>query len=85
MTDAGVENVNKNVDALIDSGLLKRVVAQTELNFANSMIDSWWRVLEHQWLYLHSLDSVAKGERLVRFYVEEHNVHLPHRLFRTDS
>ena len=78
MTDAGVENVNKDVDELIDSGFLKRVIAQTELNFSNSMIEAWWRVLKHQWLYLNSLESVSKVEQLVRFYVEEHNSHLPH-------
>ncbi len=81
MTDAGVENVNKNVDALIDSGFIKRVIAQTELNFSNSMIEAWWRVLKHQWLFLNSLDSVAKVERLVEFYVKEHNAHLPHTAF----
>ena len=81
MTDAGVENVNRSVDALIDSGLIKRVIAPTELNFSNSMIEAWWRVLKHQWLFLNSLDSVAKVERLVKFYVEEHNVNLPHTAF----
>ena len=46
------------------------------------MIEAWWRALKHQWLFLHTLDSVAKVRRLVEFYVEEHNARLPHSAFR---
>ncbi len=46
------------------------------------MIEAWWRTLKHQWLFLHSLDSVAKVRQLVEFYVEEHNERLPHSAFR---
>jgi len=45
LADAGVENVNGAVSELIDSGLLKRVLAQTEIAFSDSLIESWWRVL----------------------------------------
>ena len=82
MADGGVENVNTQVDELITSGILRRVLAQTELQFSNSMIEAWWRSLKHQWLFLHSLDSVATVRRLVEFYVEEHNRVLPHSAFR---
>jgi hypothetical protein len=37
---------------------------------------------EHQWLFLHSLESVATIRRLVAFYVQEHNHVLPHFAFR---
>ena len=40
MVDGGVENCNGEVDALIDSGLLRRVIAMTELVFSNSMIEA---------------------------------------------
>ena len=55
LADAGVENVNAQVDALIDTGVLRRLLAFTELKFSNSMIEAWWRSLKHQWLFLHSL------------------------------
>ncbi|HIM28915.1 MAG TPA: hypothetical protein EYG57_05085 [Planctomycetes bacterium] len=35
----------------------------------------------HQWLYLNTLDTVATVEKLVTFYVEQHNVHMPHSAF----
>ena len=81
MADAGVENVNAQVDELIASGVLRRVLAFTELQFSNSMIEAWWRSLKHQWLFLHSLDSVTTVRRLVEFYVDEHNGGLPHSAF----
>jgi hypothetical protein len=49
-TDTGVENVNAQVDALIESGVLRRLLAFTELEFSNSMIEAWWRSLKHQWV-----------------------------------
>jgi len=82
LADAGIENVNAEVDALLAAGVLRRVLAFTELKFSNSMIEAWWRSLKQQWLFLHSLDSVATVRRLVAFYVDEHNRVLPHSTFR---
>jgi hypothetical protein len=57
LADAGVENVNAQVDDLITAGVLRRVLAFTELKFSNSMIEAWWRSLKHQWLFLQSSTS----------------------------
>lgn len=72
LADAGVENVNAQVDELIHTGVLRRLLAFTDLKFSNSMIEAWWRSLKHQWLFLHSLDSITTVRRLVAFYVDEH-------------
>jgi hypothetical protein len=77
-----VENVNAQVDELIAAGVLRRLLAFTELKFSNSMIEAWWHSLKHHWLYLHPLDSVATIRRLVAFYVDEHNHVLLHSAFR---
>ncbi|HMF97142.1 MAG TPA: integrase core domain-containing protein [Vicinamibacterales bacterium] len=82
LADAGAENVNAQVDALIQTRVLRRLLAFTELKFSNSMIEAWWRTLKHQWLFLHSLDSITTVRRLVAFYVDEHNRVLPHSAFR---
>ena len=82
LVDGGVENFNSAVDELVDSGILKRVLPQTEISYSNSLIESWWRILKNQWLYLNTLDSVNAVESLVEFYVAEHNTHLPHSAFR---
>jgi putative transposase len=82
LVDGGVENFNSAVDEVVASGILKRVLAQTDIDFSNSLIESWWRVLKHQWLYLNTLDTVATIEKLVTFYVEQHNTHIPHSAFQ---
>ena len=82
LVDGGAENFNGAVDELVHSGLLRRVLARTEITYSNSLIESWWRVLKHQWLYLNKLDTVSAVEKLVQFYVHEHNTRLPHSAFQ---
>jgi len=52
VADSGLENVNGEVDSLFGLGQLRRVLAQVEVTFSNSMIGAWWRSLKHGWLYL---------------------------------
>jgi putative transposase len=85
LVDGGIENYNAAVNEVVESGLLKRVLAQTEIQFSNSLIESWWRVLKHQWLYLNELDSAKRVEKLVEFYVVQHNSHLPHSAFQGET
>jgi putative transposase len=82
LVDGGVENFNAAVDQVVETGLLKRVLAQTEITFSNSLIESWWRILKHQWLFLNTLDTVSTVRKLVAFYIGRHNTHLPHSAFR---
>jgi len=46
LADAGVENVNAQVDELVAPGVLRRVLAFTELQCSNSLIEAWWRSLK---------------------------------------
>ena len=62
--------MNAQVDELITTGVLRRVLAVTELQISNSMIEAWWRSLTHQWLFLHSRDSVTTVRRLMAFYAD---------------
>jgi putative transposase len=81
VADSGLENVNGEVDSLFGLGQLRRVLAQVEVTFSNSMIEAWWRSLKHGWLYLHELDTFAALEKLVAYYVEQHNTVVPHAAF----
>jgi len=81
IADSGVENVNAGVDQLMDEGVIRRVLAQVQVSFSNSMIEAFWRSLRHQWLYLHSLESFGQLEQLIDFYVREHNTQMPHHAF----
>ena len=77
-----VENFNSAVDGVVESGLLTRVPSQTDITFSNSLIESWWRAIKHQRLYLNTLDTVATIRKLVAFYIDQHNTQLPHSAFR---
>ena len=81
LADSGVENRTKAIDELIESGVIRRVLAQVEIACSNSLIEAWWRSLKHQWLFLNTLDSVDAVRRLTDFYVGEHNTRLPHSAF----
>jgi len=46
-----LENVNARVDQLMADGVVRRVLAQVEVSFSNSMIEAFSRSLRHQWLW----------------------------------
>jgi transposase InsO family protein len=81
VADSGVENVNEQVDELVKAGVLNRILALVEVAFSNSMIEACWRSLRHQWLYLHMLDSLSTVQRLIAFYIDQHNTVMPHSAF----
>ena len=82
LADSGSENVNGAVDGVLDDEELRRVLAQVEVTFSNSMIEAFWRSLRHSWLYLHSLESFTALRQLVDFYVDPHNGVMPHSAFQ---
>ena len=81
VVDGGVENYNGDVDKIVERGVLRRVLALTDVRFSNSPIEAFWRQLKHQWLFLNTLDSVAAVRRHVAFYVAAHNGEIPHSRF----
>jgi hypothetical protein len=66
------ENVNGSVNSILITACLDRVLAQVEVAFSNSMVESFWRSMKH---------SVARDRTLVEFYVNEHNTKMPHPAF----
>lgn len=80
--DSGVENLNTQVDALVASGTIQRIIAQVDVVFSNSMIESWWRMLKHGWLYLNTLESIDDVRKQTMFYVDQHNRVVPHSAFK---
>lgn len=85
ISDSGTENVNSVVDDVLEAHSLRRVLAQVDVSYSNSIIEAWWRSLRHQWLYLNQLDSIASVRRLVTFYVHEHNSVMPHAAFKGET
>ena len=83
--DSGIENLNAAVDKALEETGIERILAQVDVAWSNSMIESWWRNLKHQWLFLNRLDSLAAVEKLVAFYVEQHNSVMPHAALRSPT
>ena len=77
IADSGVENVNAAVDGALGETGVTRLLAQVEVAWSNSMIEAWIRSLKHNWLFLNSLGSLGAVERLVAFYVRQHNEVMP--------
>jgi transposase InsO family protein len=81
VSDAGSENVNRNVDDELEGIDFERVLAQIDVTYSNSMIEAFWRSLKHSWLYLHGLETESELRRLIAFYVDAHNEVMPHSAF----
>jgi transposase InsO family protein len=77
LTDSGCENLNKEVDTLIDADLFKRLVAQIEIEFSNSMIEAFFRTLKHRWLYLIGLPSFDAVVATLEVYMPEYTHRIP--------
>jgi hypothetical protein len=80
--DSGSENINSAVDELLRKGILKRILAYTDITFSNSLIEAWWKSLKHQWLFMNCIDNITTLRRLIAFYVDSHNRELPHSAFQ---
>ncbi len=81
VSDSGSENIAAAVTEALHTELLAHILAQVDVTYSNSMIEAFWRSLKHQWLYLNSLDTIASVRRLVAFFVEQHNMVMPHAAF----
>jgi transposase InsO family protein len=79
--DSGVENINDEVNGLISSKLIERLLALVQVDFSNSVVEAFWRSAKYQWLFLNELRTVADVRRLVAFFVEQHNT-VPHSSFK---
>jgi len=82
MADGGCENFNGQVDSLLEDSRLERILARVDITFSNSMIEAWWRSLKYGWLFLNPLDTYSRLEKLIAFYVQQHNAVMPHSAHR---
>jgi transposase InsO family protein len=82
IVDSGTENLNRQVDQLIQSGIIKRTIAQLDISFSNSMIESFFRTIKHRWLFMLSLDDLASVRKHVGVFIEDYNTLIPHSALR---
>ena len=75
--DSGTENLNNEVASLMQVGLIERVIAQTEIDFSNSMIERFFRTIKHKWLYLVSLPTFDAAHSAIGRYMTDYNHLIP--------
>ena len=76
--DSGVENLNDEVDGLVSSSLIKRTVAQIDIEFSNSMIEMLFHRMKHRYLFTIPLTNFEALEKGVDFFLNESNTRIPH-------
>ncbi len=73
MMDPGKENDNHKVLNFILSKNLKRVLAQVDVHYSNSMIEAIFRILKNNFLYHQGINSIEDHTRKAKFYFNQHN------------
>ena len=81
--DGGSENDNDDVKSLVSEELMKQSIAQIDIDYSNSLIESFFRSLKNNYLYYVALSSLEVLQEHTDFYVEQHNDIIPHSAHKT--
>jgi transposase InsO family protein len=82
LVDGGIENLNRHVDHLVQSGIIKRTIEQIDISFSNSVIESFFRTIKHRWPFMLSLDDLDSVRKHVVAFIEDYNSLIPHSALR---
>lgn len=82
MMDGGPENDNSNVLKFVASRNFKRLIAQVDIHFSNSMVESLFRCLKSNFLDGEEIESTSDVEKKCSFYFTGHNDRIPKAIFR---
>ena len=69
--------MNTNIDELVKSDLISRIIAQIDVVFSNSLIESFFNQLKNRYLYYEDISSPKKLQKCVDFYVQQQNEVIP--------
>lgn len=82
MVDSGSENINSHVDNLINKKMMTRTIAQIEVDFSNSLVESLFHRLKNKHLYFQNLSSFEVLVKQTDFYLNEANERIPLAVLR---
>ena len=82
MMDPGTENKNGTVLRFLTSKNLVRILAQVEIHYSNSMVESLFRSLKNNYLYHQGINSIEDLTRKTNFYFSQHNDVIPLAIHR---
>ncbi len=78
LVDSGTENLNTHVDELVTSELIRRTVAQIDIEASNSMIEMLFHRLKHRHLFQIPLTNFEALEKGAEYYFTQSNSYIPH-------
>ena len=73
----GTENLNMHVDELVSSELIKRTVAQIDVDASNSMVEMLFHRFKHRHMFTIPLTSFEGVESGADYYFTQSNTHIP--------
>ena len=77
ITDGGSENDNHQVHEYLQTTNGKLTIAGIDIDFSNSMIESFFHRLKNRYLYYLNLKDLKSVKKYVDFFVEEQNNKIP--------
>ena len=77
ISDGGSENDNHEVREYLDTMKTKLTIAGIDIDFSNSMIESFFHRLKNRYLYALNLKDLRSVKKYVDFFVEEQNNKIP--------
>jgi len=77
ISDRGKENLNTDVEKVIEKSQLEHRLHKVHIRYSNNMLEVFFRSLKNH--YLNYLPAKTKRDllRRLRFYLTEHNDHVP--------
>ena len=75
--DSGTENLNPHVDELVSSELIKRTIAQIDIEASNSMIEMLFHRFKHRHMFTIQLTSFEAVETGADYYFTQSNTYIP--------
>jgi putative transposase len=85
IVDGGGENRSQSVSQLEGRGHFRKQVARFEISFSNSMVETLFRLLKHNYLFHQEIRSLTSLKKHVDFWCHEHNEKIPHTSFNGET
>lgn len=80
--DPGKENNNHEVQRFVSSKNLRRVLAQVDIHFSNSMVERLFHSLKKNFLYHQKINGIEDLTRKANFYFNQYNNFIPMQIHR---
>ena len=84
LVDGGSENKNEIIDDFLkrEDVSIEKIIAQVDIRFSNSMIESTNKILKYRHLYLHEIENIDSLTKQVETFVNNFNNEIPNGVLK---